>query len=478
MKKIIYLICVGIINNVTMQAQNAIPNGNFESWTSTTYNVPQFYIGSNPSTFFKCNSAINCIKTTDAYHGSYAVQLTTNVGTDTCLGYIMNASNPNGNNPCQWSGGIPYNQIPTGLHGYYKSNVVAGDSAGILVAFKHAGSCLGLYMHKFYGVHSTYTPFSITFSPSISGTPDTMILAAISSDVFDNIQKNGSMLQLDSLSFTGGVSQPVDFNGDFENWQSQTANKPNNWYMQTDDQGSGILQTTDKEAGTYAMELKTFLGGKGNNNIPAANSAGISTGYSLNNCGGPNCQRGGYPFTNQIDTLAFYYKYFPSGNDTASAGLNFKKNGNSVWSTGSPLLASATYKYVEIPFNTFNLIDTVIVSFQSSSYRDSALSFIGSDFKVDEAHFKSQPFAGIKLYNANAGISVFPNPSNDGLFTVSNIKTFDLIRVYNIYGQEVSAQIIKQADYANIKINTAGAYFVQVNSSGRITMQKVIVSFN
>ena len=476
MKKIIYLFSIAFFLGASLHAQNAIPNGGFESWTSATYDYPPFYINSNLGAFFRTNSAFNVVKTTDAYHGNFAMQLTTNVGSDTNFAYIINASNTNGNSPCQWSGGIPYNQKPTGLRGYYKNNVVAGDTASIVVAFKSAGACVGMYMMKFYGAHNTYTQFTIPFSPALSGTPDSMIFAAISSDVFDNIQKNGSMLQLDSLSFTGGVSQPANFNGDFEIWQSQTLSKPNNWYLETDDQGDGIFQTTDMHAGTYAMELKTFSGNRGNGNAkyPVAQGAGISTGYSANHCGGPNCQKGGNPFTNQIDTLAFYYKYVPSGNDTAEVSLNFKKNGVGVWSMGGPISASATYKYMEFPFNTGTPIDSVIVSFQSTSYKDTALGFIGSDLKLDDIHFKSQPFTGIKKYDANASISVFPNPSN-GTFTVSHVKTYDLVRVYNVYGQEINAAITKDGADAHVQIDTPGAYFIYINSSGKITSQKIIV---
>ena len=482
MKKIIYSGALTLISALSM-AQNSVPNGNFESWTSGTYDVPNFYIGSNQSTFFNCNSPFNCVKTTDAYHGTYALQLTTNVGTDTCIGYITNANTTQGGNPCQWSGGTAYAQQPTGLHGYYKSNIPTGDSAGIFVAFKKAGSCLGLFLYKFSGVHSTYTPFSFTFPSTLSTTPDTMIFGAVSSDVFDNVQKNGSTIQLDSLAFTGNsVTQPANFNGDFENWQSQATHKPNSWYLNTDNQGSGILQTTDNKAGTYAMELKNFFGYRGSNNsIPASNASGISTGYYIHNCsGGPNCQAGGYPFSNQIDTLTFYYKYVPSGNDSAQTSLTFKKSGSYVFGTGNNLSASSAYKYVEIPFNVYTAVDTVIVSFQSSIYKDSAVSFLGSDFKIDEVYFKSQipQTTGIKNTDSKSGIGVYPNPTNDGSFTLSHVQPADLLLVYNVYGQEVQASITKDANGAHVQIDTPGAYMVYVNSRGKVTMQKVLVSKN
>jgi len=59
---------------------------------------------------------------------------------------------------------------------------------------------------------------------------------------------------------------------------------------------------------------------------------------------------------------------------------------------------------------------------------------------------------------------------------MTNVQTFDLVRVYNVVGQEVNASIIKTMDKTQVYINTAGAYFIQVNARGKITTNKVIVN--
>lgn len=476
MKKIYSLIlfaCAGL----AMHAQNGIPNGNFESWTSNTYEDPLGLISSNPSSFGQCG-VFNCLKVADPEHGSFALQLTTHLSaTDTCFGYAINAD-PNGSGglPCNWPGGLPFTQTPLGLRGYYKSNEQSGDSGILVVAFRNAGTCLGMYSYKFGGVQSTYAPFTIDFNPPLAGTPDTMVFIAISSDVFNGVSKNGSMLQLDSLSFIGITPQPVGFDGDFETWQSTTIESPDNWYIVSNGSGvNGVAKTTDANAGVYAAELTTYLGD--NNGNPVARGASISTGYYPNNCGGPCPQLGGYPFSNQVDTLAFYYKYAPMGNDTAEVNIQFKFMGNPVSMMGMPIYnAASTYQYMEIYFNTGAPIDTAIVSFQSSNWRDSALSYVGTVLKVDEVHFKSQPqTTGIKMYDASVGIKVFPNPSQDGNFVVSNVGYYDLVRVMNVYGQEINAEIRKTNGTAQIHIPAAGAYTVFVNSSGKTTSLKVIV---
>ncbi|HEX7412906.1 MAG TPA: T9SS type A sorting domain-containing protein [Bacteroidia bacterium] len=491
MKKIYVIASLALTINAFAQS-NAIPNGGFENWTSSTCDNPQYYPFTTNPQAFQSGAPFNVVKSTDAYHGSFAIQITTEISAthDTIQGGFFNINPDNGKGQGSgqypaWHGGFAYNQKPTGIRGYYKSAIASPDTGRIIIMFKHSGVDTAMYFFPLYGTHSTYTLFSFTFNPPLPSTPDTVIFAIMSSDPMNkSIDRNGSMLKIDSLSFTGVSSQPAQLNGDFELWQTQTFTNLDNWYVQGGGNNglSGVIQTTDKVAGNYAAELITQQGTRGNGGgggVPAANASSISTGYYPNNCGGSCVQRGGRPFSNQIDTLCFYYKYAPSGSDTAQANVNFKKNFVNVWGTGINLLTASTYTYMEIPFNTMMSIDTVIVSFQSSNWRDSALSFVGSILKVDEAHFKSQPLTtGIKTFDASIGNKIFPNPSSDGNFIVSNVNTFDLVRVYNVYGQEVNAQIVKQNDYANIQINAAGAYFVQINSSGKITTQKVIISPN
>jgi len=473
MKKIYSFIAFAIIG-LDAQAQNATPNGDFENWNSTTCEEPVGFSNSNPESVFRCNTGCNVVKSTDVYSGNFALELTTYLGgTDTCFGYAVTSPNPSGQNPCNWSGGIPFNQVPTGIRGYYQSTLTNPDSAGILVAFRNNGVCLGLYMYKFGGNQSTYAPFAFTFNPPIAGTPDTLMFAAVSSDVFSGVALNGSMLKLDSVSLIG-VTQPAALNGGFENWQSEVLEQPLSWYSFNTWDAEGVAKTTDFKFGQYAVELTTYLGD--NNGVPRANAGGISTGYYVSNCQGPNCQKGGYPFTNQIDTLCFYYKYAPVNGDTAYVGLNFKNMGTTFWSTGGYIPSPVgTYIYMEVPFNTVSTVDSVIVSFQSSGWNDTTMASLGSSLKIDDVHFKSQPSgAGIHQYDPSAAKKIYPNPNN-GIFTIENIAKHDLVRIMNVYGQEVNAVIAKENNAAIVQVSTPGAYMVYINSRGKISQQKVIV---
>ncbi|MBK7669006.1 MAG: hypothetical protein IPJ32_17690 [Sphingobacteriaceae bacterium] len=60
----------------------SIPNGGFESWTLNTYENPQFYNTSNYQYNGGSNgyqTGLNALKTTDAYHGNYAIKLLTSL---------------------------------------------------------------------------------------------------------------------------------------------------------------------------------------------------------------------------------------------------------------------------------------------------------------------------------------------------------------------------------------------------------------
>ncbi|HKZ64705.1 MAG TPA: hypothetical protein VJ111_00040 [Chitinophagaceae bacterium] len=431
-----------------MSLAQSIPNGNFEAWTSGTYEYPQYYpFNSNEEVFWK-QIPFNLTKTTDAYQGTYAVQLTTNASaTDTAGAYFV--SPVNGEDPSTWTGGIPYNQKPTGIRGYYKYNVATADSALILATFSNGGNNIGTYIFKVGGIKTSYTLFNFTFSPALAITPDSVGFAATSSDLMVSNGMPGSILKLDSISFTGVTSQPAQMNGSFETWLSQTLYRPDNWYGNGWN-GEGLNRTTDVAAGNYAVELTTYLGD--NNGVPRAQAGQISTGYYV--CPGDtgNCfQMGGYTFTNQIDTLVFSYKYAPSGNDSAEVWLNFKKNGNYIYGVNKYLSASSSYQLVQIPFNIGQAPDTVIVQAQSSLWKDSALTYIGSNLKIDEIHFKSQPLnTSVPVFSIDNHFSVFPNPSN-GEFQIqvgnghgSASLTTGLavgkeykIEIYNVFGELV-----------------------------------------
>lgn len=457
---------------------SSIPNGNFEQWTSFTAEDPQNYSNtSNASNLFRYGLPFNVTKTTDAYHGTYAIQLTTNASaTDTSFAYFINA-NPD-KNPAQWTGGMPFNEKPTGIRGYYKYNVAVTDTATVMVAFSKAGVNIGTYMIPLAGIQNSYTLFNYTFSPALALTPDSVIFGAISCKLGSNgpVGPAGSTLKLDSVSFTGVSAQPALMNGDFEAWQSQTYNTPDNWYVQSDD-GTGFSRTTDAQAGTYAVEIETTLGDE--NNTPVARSGYLLIGKYPDNCSTGCSQQGGNPFTNQIDTLAFYYKYAPSGNDTASILLSLKKNGSNIWGTAVDLTTAATYQYMEIPFDAGQAPDSMNLNIQSSIQTHAATSYVGSILTIDEIHFKSQPLnTSISDYANENELIVLPNPSNGKIQILGLSANAQSLEIYTMTGEKIAeftnvkGQISNEIDLSGFP---AGIYFVKVSDGETICSRTFVI---
>lgn len=381
----------------------SIPNGGFESWQISNYQNPKFYATSNYE-MEEAITQVTAVKTTDSYHGQYALKLTTSAvstGTQNAFGYF---SNFQPDMPIS-AGGIPYNQKPTGIRFHYKSNILPGDTAIFLCMFKKNGVQLGLYIYKFVNTQTSYTLFDANFS--LSATPDTIGIACASSMAFNNSAfQVGNSIQIDSVIFKGVSSQPINFNGDFELWDARTNDKLSGW-----ETSGSFAQTTDVYSGTYALELQTVGPSL---NDPQVRSGGVYT--SKNSPSG----KGGFPFSNQIDTLVFFYKYLPADpNDKARVYIWFKKNGVNVAQTFTTLPISISYKQLIFPFNVGQVPDSINISIESSAFPLQS-SYIGSDLKIDNFYLKSQTIPISNFISPSYGCVGMPIQLNDNSANMPN----------------------------------------------------------
>jgi len=437
MKKQFLLLSLACIAGLAhAQTTSSIPNGNFEQWTTTSMSYPQNYPYNSNVSYESNGVTSNIIKSTDAYTGSYAVQISTVlVGQNSEMGYILNGNPDKGNGPSSWHGGVAYNQKPTGISGYYKYNTTA-DSGTILVAFSKDGVNIQTYAFEIGGIQNTYAPFNFTFSPALTQTPDSVIVGFLSLKISEAQNNNGSLavpnstLLIDDIAFTGVSSQPDSLNGDFENWTKIDFINLAGWYSQNGgNNGSNpVTRTTDAENGTYAVELTTYSGSN-QNNQSRAQGAEISTGWYSNNCGNNCSEHGGYPYTKTIDTLAFWYKYAPAHpTDSAAIQINFKKNGNHFDGKGINNLTKADiYTYVEIPFDISYdsyVPDSVIIDIQSVNWNDSLLSYVGGVLKIDGLHFKSQVNASDSILSLASNAVSFTEDAGNNSINVTGTVTW------------------------------------------------------
>jgi len=459
MKKVILLVAaVWLLSQGNIYAQAIPPNGGFENWNTINYNDPVGWFTGNQQALAQMGIAPI---TKVAGQTGFGVRMQTYIiGADTSQSYIDNAPN----DPSKGIGGIPFTQRPTAITGYYRDSVVAGDTAGIIVVFKKSGVIINKSEFPYTGSHLAWTAFS--FPLSLSSTPDTVIIAAISSNILSGIGiKNGSWLELDGLAFTG-VAQIIP-NGDFENWSSLSYQTPVGWQVQ----GDSVSRTTDKYAGTYAIRIKTALSKDGH-----VNPSGITTGHNMNN----SQIVGGQPYTRMADTLMGYYKYFPSGNDTAVVNVNLSKNAAPVGGIAGQLLATASYIYFQMPFSAGTTPDTIrIDAYSSISY--GVISNLGSTFYLDNLALKSQTLGITEVANNNLQVIVYPNPANSVL-NVSFRKSLEgtvAFRIYDVSGRLVKEELLKsvvaleriQLSVADL---SAGIYHYQVSSNEGVVWNKFV----
>lgn len=472
MKKQLLLLLVVFIA-IAANGQISVPNGDFENWTSSTYNLPDNY--PYTSNVYSEEDAFNLLRTTDAHHGGSAVKLVTNFNG---FGYFLNCDPKNGD-VSSWAGGMAYNQKPTGIRGYYKYNVNAGDVGVIIATFRKAGVDIGTYYCKVGGVKNDYTLFNFTFSPALTETPDAVIFGAVSSDfTASNDGLMGSTLYLDSVSFTGVNSQPALMNGDFETWtQGQTPYALVGWPGR-ENQAVGVSRTIDVPigGGKYALQLTTTLGNGQAGNSKAQNGF-ISTGVYDPKC---NCMKNGHPFANQIDTLAFWYKSTQMSTGKAEINMIFTAKGKGVSWMPKILEPSTDYKYMEFPFSLNQVPDSVVIQLLSSAWQDSLVAFVGCELKIDNLHFKSQKAnTGFANVSSDDMLSIYPNPSNGKILINGLGANATSLEVFNIAGIKLySASILQHGNSIELDLSSIqqGIYLLKISDKVNFKTKRIVIN--
>lgn len=462
MKKLLLVFCSTVLS---LGLYSQLLNPSFEAWSTVSWDELDSASSSNREALR--NGLSPDVKSSIAQSGASAIYLQSRLSIkgDTAFDYVIYGDIDDGG-PKR---GMPYTQTPTSIDGFYQSDLMPGDTAGILVIFWVAG-IPEQNMFTLYGTHSTYTPFS--FPISLSGTPDSVIVAFVSSNPFvkPSYAKPGGWILIDNFTFGGsGVTQQLP-NNDFENWSKVSFEDPSGWYTNNGDLFSGMgmtyaEKTTDAYEGAYALKITSYWIDDWNSllahvsNIPQSN----------------NNKYGGAPFSNMVDTLCGYYKYAPSGQDTANIYLNFTLNSTNVYGTGTLLNAAATYTYFEIPIDVGQASDTVQIGIQASKWNGDQTN-AGSVLYIDALQFKSKPLGiqpfGKKLFGSTA----YPNPANDNLkinYSLEETKNIELT-VIDVMGKVVfSKDYGKQNSGLNtLSLNTStfakGIYVYTIKTSGSI----------
>ncbi|MDP2387837.1 MAG: T9SS type A sorting domain-containing protein [Bacteroidota bacterium] len=454
MKKILLLASIGITSISEFNAQS-IPNPSFENWSTTNYEQPNPWNTANTENLRR-GGPINVTKVAGV--SGFGVRMETAIiNPDTFNAYIINSNG----DPMAGDGGVPYSQLPTAITGSYRYNLGVNDTAIILVFFKKNGAVISNDIIKIKGTGNQPTFAAFSFPLTVSVIPDSVIVAAASSNAITNEGvTNGSFLELDNLGFSGpGVTQALA-GGNFDNWTLYTQNVLMDWRTQ----GEGVSKVSPGHSGSFAVQMVTMDYGPGE----GIHASSVSIGEQSQS--GPI---GGMPFTNQFDTLCGYYKYFTPSNDSAAVMYNVMSNGMNIGGMYESFGPASNWTYFELPIFSFTPPDTLNINMHSSANYPVDNSTAGSTFIVDDVHLKSQ-LVGIKSLNPfDMVFSTYPNPATE-LVNISWNKTINEnfnIKVYSITGQLISSESVKSGSSGyqlNVKDYADGTYLVNIESSTKI----------
>ena len=174
--------------------QSDLPNHNFENWEEGTVEIADEWETISP--YLERFTANNVIKTSDAFEGNYAIELSTILlGSDNVAGVLSKGK-------IDISSGIsfdavPISSTPVSIAGAYKYTTTSVDEGVLQIQFFNNGSLIG-YHEENFTPQSSYSIFNSSIA--IAGVPDSMIFIIISGD------NPGSVLTLDAFDFDSDLS--------------------------------------------------------------------------------------------------------------------------------------------------------------------------------------------------------------------------------------------------------------------------------
>jgi hypothetical protein len=273
-----------------------------------------------------------------------------------------------------------------------------------------------------------------------------------------------------STSVAGGVEAPT-------NWQT------------TDDLVSSLVgvtlpvgtttvtKTTDAHGGTYAARLETKTYALAGQTLPGAMVLGtriIDFGSLYS----------GVPYTARPTQLQFYYKLTRTGGtpDPGAVSVSLSRTTSGVSTdvalTGQTLLPVSTYTLVTIPLTyTSNVTpDSLHIEFYSSATQAPT---DGTTLFIDDISFVTPTATRAGLLDAP--VSVAPNPSADGRFTLHSPEPELLAAPFTV--TDVTGRVVLQSAKASpastrtvdLEGRAAGLYTLQLQTERGMVVRKLVV---
>ena len=187
---------------------------------------------------------------------------------------------------------------------------------------------------------------------------------------------------------------------------------------------------------------------------------------------------GGIPYTQRPSRLKGWFKYSPTGADTALIAIWIKHDTLEIGG-GEIKISNTTSGWteftVDINYSNNMTPDTINILFSSSSQRNNVP--MGSALDIDHIWLEGGSLGYTPSFKEHADFQLFPNPAKTYVKIIPELNTrVDYVNIYSSTG----ALIIHKTEFdQEITLNTSqlsrGLYFVEIRSNNSSKVEKLII---
>jgi len=450
-----------IISSTAFAQLGQIENGDFESWTSEIiYESPTDWQSSNTQEF---QGTAVCSKSTTAQDGTYSTLLEVAVvGSDTLTGYVFHGT-VGQQGP---DGGIPYTTDFNSVRVQVQSNIVAGDSAFMLMMRFTGGTMVDMFAAPIaVTTNATWTQVDI---PVSTMSQDELFIGFVMGSVDDGVQPDpASWVLVDNVQLLNNGTPVVDLpNNSFESWEDTSVEEADDWYtlnpMLSAAGLENAVKTLDANSGSFAIEMTT-LDLFGTDTMPSYISIGE---IDFNAQGSPFIPS---PYAASPTTFSGAYKYSPANGDQGGIQILFYEAGNVIGQHVEMFTSvQTTYQTFSSPLTITGTPDSIIFLANSGSNP-------GSVLKLDDLEFSGGDVSVGEIIS-NDLFSMYPNPASEvvtlNLESNSNYSFY----VYNVIGKLVDSRVNANGPTElNVSELPKGTYLIRISSGNKMFTEKLII---
>lgn len=430
-----------------------VTNGGFENWSdSILYETPSIWSSSNQEQFY---IEATVFKSTDAQEGLYSAKLgAAEIFGDTLGGFVIHGSL----NPLV---GIPYTDNFEAVVVNYKIDLQANDSLYLVIVRKANGIIVDYQVKPFaFGPATAWTPQLIP----VGNTPqDELLLGFIIGDpnTSHNPHPNSWALVDNIKLLNGGIYQSNLPNHNFETWEEEVVELPDNWGTLTPYFShfgfNNTIKTNDAFEGASAIEISTVL--FGTDTIVGLISKG-RIDYSS------SIPYGLVPIASTPIKVAGAYKLATSSVDEGILQIQFMENGSLVGYHEENFTPNSNYTIFNSVIGMFGIPDSMIFTVVSGSNPGTVLKLdalaFDSDLSIDN--------------NSIIDFTVSPNPTEDFLHVEIDDISFKKARLMTLNGEIVwESSLLSDLHSIDITPFSSGVYFISMTSDKGSSLKKVVI---